>query len=293
MSIMIRNAADAIAACREKQIGLDEAAILYEMTVSGSSRGSVLERMQYRLNEMRVSVSTGLSDERGRASCRMFAGDAKKLMTYQSAHEPFSGTVAKAAAYALSVMEINCSMGRIVAAPTAGSCGVLPAVILAVMDEKGLADETGVNGLLSAGLVGIIIGKNAFLSGASGGCQAEVGSAAAMGAAAVVTMAGGTPEQAFDAGAIALKAMMGLVCDPVAGLVEVPCAKRNAMGAGNALLAADMVLSGIKSVIPFDEVVWAMKKVGQAMPGTLKETAEGGVAATPTGRRLKNEIFGN
>ncbi len=293
MSIMIRNAADAVKACRDKQIGLDEAAILYEVTVNGSARDAVIDRMRYRLNEMWSSVKTGLSEQSGRTSCRMFAGDAKKLMAYQNDNQPYSGTIAKAAAYALSVMEINCSMGRIVAAPTAGSCGVLPAVILSVMDEKGLPDESGISGLLAAGLVGIIIGKNAFLSGASGGCQAEVGSAAAMGAAAIVTMAGGAPEQAFDAGAIALKAMMGLVCDPVAGLVEVPCAKRNAMGAGNALLAADMVLSGIKSVIPFDEVVWAMKKVGQAMPGTLKETAEGGVAATPTGRRLKNEIFGN
>jgi L-serine dehydratase len=144
---------------------------------------------------------------------------------------------------------------------------------------------------LTAGIVGSVIGKNASLSGAEGGCQAEIGSASAMAAAAIVEMSGGTPKQSFDAAAITIKNVMGLVCDPVAGLVEVPCAKRNAMGTANSLIAADMVLAGVVSVIPFDEVIWAMDKVGKSLPSSLRETSEGGVAVTPTGLRLKAELF--
>lgn len=182
-------------------------------------------------------------------------------------------------------------MGRIVAAPTAGSCGVLPGVLFSLAESHHVSEEKLVEGLLTSGAVGLVIAKNASLSGAEGGCQAEIGSASAMGAAAVVEIMGGTPEQALHGGAIALKNLLGLVCDPIAGLVEAPCSKRNAIGTANALVSAEMALAGIESVIPFDEVVEAMHQVGRMMPCTLRETAEGGLAATPTGRRLKEEVF--
>jgi len=291
--MIIRNSIDALNICGKEGIPLYKLSIAYEAAKGDISELKVIEKMADNFAEMKASVKAGLSERQKGVGCKMFKDDAKKLMAYRKTTSPLSGdVVSKAVAYALSVMEINCSMGRIVAAPTAGSCGVLPAAIISTMETKNLPDEAGVNGLFTAGLVGMIIGKNASLSGATGGCQAEIGSASAMGAAAVVEMAGGTPLMAFDAAAIAIKSMMGLVCDPVAGLVEVPCTKRNGMGTSNALIAADMVLSGIPSVIPFDEVVWAMAKVGRALPESLKETAEGGVAATPTGKRIQKEIFG-
>ena len=292
MNIVIRNANDALEICRENDWMLYETAIAYELSKGQDTREGILEKMQKNFSAMQTSVAEGLEGtEEG--ACKMFRDDAKRLMAYREKKMTLSGqTMTKAAAYALAVMEKNCAMGRIVAAPTAGSCGVLPAVISASMETLRKGETEGVNALLTAGLVGVIIGKNASLSGAEGGCQAEIGSAAAMGAAAITEMAGGTPEQSFDAAAIALKSMLGLVCDPVAGLVEVPCAKRNSTGAAIALVSADMALSGIPSVIPFDEVVTAMYKIGRAMPGSLRETAEGGLAVTPTGRRLKQQILG-
>ncbi len=291
MSLTIRNAGDAMAICEKNGWRLHETALAYELAKGTESREDILTRMGRHFSAMQESIKAGLvGTEEG--ACKMFRDDAKRLMAYREKKMTLSGqTMTKAAAYALAVMEINCSMGRIVAAPTAGSCGVLPAVISASMETLSKGEAEGVQALLTAGLVGVIIGKNASLSGAEGGCQAEIGSAAAMGAAAVTEMAGGTPKQSFDAAAIALKSMMGLVCDPVAGLVEVPCAKRNSTGSAIALVSADMALSGIVSVIPFDEVVMAMSKVGRTIPVSLRETAEGGVAATPTGRRLKQEIF--
>lgn len=291
--MIIRNAYDVLKICETENIPIYEAAIRYEEIQGGFKREKIIDKMTSNFSHMKASINAGLNDRKDGVECKMFKDDAKKLMAYREKNEPLSGyVISKAVSYALSVMEINCSMGRVVAAPTAGACGVLPAVICSVIETRDINDKSGVNGLFTAGLVGMIIGKNASLSGAIGGCQAEIGSASAMAAAAAVEMCGGTPRMAFDASAIALKSMMGLVCDPVAGLVEVPCAKRNGMGTSNALIAADMVLSGIPSVIPFDEVVVAMYKVGQTMPGSLKETAEGGVAATPTGIRLRKEIFG-
>jgi L-serine dehydratase len=183
-------------------------------------------------------------------------------------------------------------MGRIVAAPTAGASGVLPGVLFSLAETHQLAEDQLVEGLFTAGAVGLVIAKNASLSGAAGGCQAEIGSASAMAAAAAVELVKGSPEQALHAAAIALKNLLGLVCDPVAGLVESPCSKRNAVGTANALVAAEMALAGIESVIPFDEVVAAMYQVGRTLPLTLRETAEGGLAITPTGIKLKKKILG-
>lgn len=193
-------------------------------------------------------------------------------------------------ANALAVSTQNARMGKIVAAPTAGSCGIIPSVLITAMKLWGLPRQKIVASLFTAGGVGMIIAGRATLSGAEGGCQAECGSATAMAAAALAELAGGTPQMCADACAIALKSIMGLVCDPVAGLVEVPCIKRNAMGAVEAWTAADMALAGIKSVIPADEVIDAMKAVGEQLPAALRETAEGGLAATPTGKELAKRL---
>lgn len=194
--------------------------------------------------------------------------------------------VQEVASVALKMGEHNACMGRIVAAPTAGACGVLPAVLLPLQRREGLSDEVMVECLYVAGGFGQVIAQRASISGAEGGCQAEVGSASGMAAAALVHARGGTKEQMAAACAIALQNVLGLVCDPVAGLVECPCVKRNVMGAVNALTCADMALAGLDGAIPCDEVIDALGAVGRALPASLRETGEGGLAATPTGRRI-------
>lgn len=202
------------------------------------------------------------------------------------------GTMGEAVAMALSVSEVNASMGKIVACPTAGSCGIVPAALLSVAESRGKSEEALVDALFTAAGIGIIIGERATLAGAEGGCQAECGSASAMGAAAVVEMMGGSPRAAFHAAAMTIKNVMGLVCDPVCGLVEIPCVKRNASGVANALVCADLALAGVESHIPFDEVVDAMYRVGRNLPRELRETGLGGLAATPTAQRLEKRLRG-
>lgn len=201
--------------------------------------------------------------------------------------DPICGPfVQEVASVALKMGEHNACMGRIVAAPTAGACGVLPAVLLPLQRREGLSDEAMVECLYVAGGFGQVIAQRASISGAEGGCQAEVGSASGMAAAALVHARGGTPDQMAVACAMALQNVLGLVCDPVGGLVECPCVKRNVMGAVNALTCADMALAGLTSPIPCDEVIDAMGAVGCALPSSLRETGQGGLAATPTGRRI-------
>jgi len=193
-------------------------------------------------------------------------------------------------ARAIAVSEYNAAMGKVVAAPTAGSCGILPGTIVSMLEE-GLCDErAAVMALFTAGAIGMVIAQQASIAGAQGGCQAECGSASAMAAAALVELCGGTPAQSAHACAMAIKNQLGLVCDPVAGLVEVPCVNRNVMGAVNALSCAEMALSGVESAIPCDEVIDAMRAVGDALPASLRETGSGGLAATPTGRRLAERL---
>lgn len=193
---------------------------------------------------------------------------------------------------AVATNEVNAAMGTICATPTAGAAGIVPGTLFAVKNKLNPTREQMIRYLFTSGAFGFVVANNASISGAAGGCQAEVGSASGMAAAAIVEMAGGSPAQCAEAFAITLKNMLGLVCDPVAGLVEVPCVKRNAMGASNSLVAADMALAGVTSRIPCDEVIDAMYKIGQAMPTTLKETGQGGLAATPTGKWLEAKIFG-
>lgn len=223
----------------------------------------------------------------------IIGADAKKVYEYSVSGKTLcSSTISLLMARALSTSEFNASMGKICAAPTAGSSGILPAVIITAAEILDVDEETQINALFTAAGIGEIIALKATLSGAEGGCQAECGSAAAMAAGAVVQMAGGTPQMIFTAAAIALKNVMGLVCDPVAGLVESPCAKRNASGAVNAMICAEMALAGVESVIPFDEVVEAMAKVGKAMPHEFRETALGGIAVTETAQQITRRIFG-
>ena len=265
---------------------------------------TVYEKMASNFQVMKECIEPGC-DEHLKSTSGLTGGDAFKLRRYSESGKSLTGSFLSGALYrALAVSELTASMGRIVAAPTAGSCGILPAALITMQEEKGCSDHDCVMALFTASAVGMVIANNASLAGAQGGCQAECGSASAMAAAAIVELAaamaaaaitelaGGTPHMVSQAVAIALKNILGLVCDPVAGLVEIPCIKRNASGVAGAFVAAEMALAGIDSAIPADEGIWSMKRIGDVMSPTLKETAEGGLAATPTGRKLHDQVFG-
>ena len=255
------------------------------------SQDELFEQMRASLQVMAEAAAKGLSAVSKSAS-GLSGGDANKMRRAVEAGRTLSGKVlSEILAKALAIAEVNACMGRIVAAPTAGSCGIIPAVLLTLKEENNLAEDQVVMSLFTAAGLGMVIARKASISGAEGGCQAECGSAAAMAAAAAVELMGGTPQMCAHACAMALKSVLGLVCDPVAGLVEVPCVKRNASGAANALIAAEMSLAGIESTIPVDEVIGAMKAIGDAMPKSLKETAEGGLADTPTAKKIAREIL--
>ena len=269
-----------------------ELMIATEYELTGRERDEVLRLMTRNLEVMKASVIMGLDESKSRSG--LTGGDATKLHKYiQSGKSLSDYTVLTAAKNAIAVNEYNAKMGLVCATPTAGSAGCLPAVLTSAIEKLELTEKQQLDFLLTAGAFGLVIANNASISGAEGGCQAEVGSAAAMSAAALVLAAGGTPFQASQAICFIIKNMLGLICDPVAGLVEVPCVKRNAMGASYAFIAADMALAGIESKIPVDEVIDAMYQVGVSMPTAFRETAEGGLATTPTGRKLSKEIFGD
>lgn len=252
----------------------------------------VYSKMRENYLVMHASIEPGCDPDL-RSTSGLTGGDAYKMKCAVEQKKNLTGPLLGGALYrALAVSELNASMGRIVAAPTAGSCGIVPAAVLTMEEMYHLSEKECVMSLFTASAVGMVIANNASLAGAEGGCQAECGSAAAMAAAAVVELAGGTPDMIDSAVAITLKNILGLVCDPVAGLVEIPCIKRNASGVAGAFVGAELALAGIKSAIPADEVIVTMKKVGNAMPATLRETAEGGLAATPTGRKLFEQVFG-
>lgn len=275
--------------CLENGIPIYEAMIRREEKQSERSREEILEEMRLNLSVMKESVYRGLN-EKVESVSGLSGGEAMRLFKYGK-HNPFSGyTACRAAASAMAVVEVNASMGRIVAAPTAGASGILAGALIESGRQRGWSDETLVEGLFTAGAIGFIYAKNATISGAGGGCQAETGVAASMTAAALVEISGGAPVQALDAAAMAMKNVMGLICDPVAGLVECPCIKRNALGAVNAMLCADMALAGVTSLIPFDEVVSAMYAVGHDIRPEYRETARGGLATTPTGRAVAQRM---
>lgn len=273
-------------------IPLSEVMMLQEMEATGQSRLDIYSTMKTNLDTMESAVAEGI--EGVHSTTGLTGMDAVKMQKYIDSGKGLSGELnLLAIANAVSTNEVNAAMGKICATPTAGSAGVVPGVLFAmVKKDPSITEEQKIRFLFTSGAFGFVVANNASISGAAGGCQAEVGSASAMAAAALVELAGGTPEMSAHAFAIAMKNMLGLVCDPVAGLVEVPCVKRNAAGATNALTAADMALAGIESRIPADEVIEAMYKIGLTMPSALRETGRGGLAGTPTGARLKAELFG-
>lgn len=268
-----------------------ELMITTEIEMTGRSREDIITIMSRNLEIMKESVQKGLTPTKSISG--LTGGDALKMEHYiQEGKTLADTTVLTAVRNAMAVNELNAKMGLVCATPTAGSAGCLPAVLSTAIDKLNLSEKEQLEFLFTAGAFGLVIGNNASISGAEGGCQAEVGSASAMSAAALVKASGGTARQASQAIAFVIKNLLGLICDPVAGLVEVPCVKRNALGASFALVAADMALADIESQIPVDEVIDAMYQVGSAMPTAFRETAEGGLAATLTGRRYSKEIFG-
>ncbi|MBT2644581.1 L-serine ammonia-lyase, iron-sulfur-dependent, subunit alpha [Bacillus sp. ISL-41] len=288
---MFRNVAELVELAEKNQVKIAEIMIRQEIEVSGRSREEIIAQMDNNLQVMERAVERGLNGVKSQTG--LTGGDAVLLQKYIDSGKSLAGNLLlDAVSKAVATNEVNAAMGIICATPTAGSAGVVPGTLFAVKEKLNPTRMEMIEYLFTTAAFGFVVANNASISGAAGGCQAEVGSAAGMAAAAIVEMAGGTPQQSSDAFAITLKNMLGLVCDPVAGLVEVPCVKRNAMGASNAITAADMALAGITSRIPCDEVIGAMYAIGQTMPSALRETAEGGLAATPTGRRLEEEIFG-
>ncbi|MGM9987554.1 MAG: L-serine ammonia-lyase, iron-sulfur-dependent, subunit alpha [Bacillaceae bacterium] len=288
---MFRNVKELLQLAEERECPISELMIEHEMNVTGLSKEEVIARMENNLQIMTQSVEKGFKGVKSYTG--LTGGDGKLLHDYIQAGKGISGDIILlAVAGAVATNEVNAAMGLVCATPTAGSAGTVPGVLFGVKDKLNLTKDQMIRFLFTAGAFGLIVANNASISGAAGGCQAEVGTASGMAAAALVEAAGGTPTQAAEAMSIALKNMLGLVCDPVAGLVEVPCVKRNAAGASNAMIAADMALAGVSSKIPCDEVIDAMYRVGNTMPEALRETAKGGLAATKTGRRLQEEIFG-
>ena len=251
----------------------------------------IYSRMEKSFDVMCEAVRSG-QDEKVKSMSGLTGGEGFKMKNY-SENGGLSGKfMTKAMSMALAVASYNASMGKIVATPTAGSCGIMPGCLVSLYDEGRAEKRDIVMSMFTAGAFGIVIAKNACIAGAQGGCQAECGSASGMAAASLVELMGGTPEQCADACAIAIANQLGLVCDPVAGLVEIPCIKRNVSGVMIAFSSADMVLAGIKAYIPVDECITAMRNVGDAMIPALKETALGGLAQTPTGKKLKEQVFG-
>lgn len=279
-------------AAQEKNTTISELVLEDQAKQAEKSREELIAHMRDNLHVMQEAVIAGSAPDL-KSTSGLTGGDAYKMHQYSKTGGLCGSFFGNALARAIAVSEYNAAMGKIVASPTAGSCGILPGTILSLMEEQALPEDIAVMALFTAGAFGMVIATKASIAGAQGGCQAECGSASAMAAAAMVEMAGGSPEMCAHACAIAIKNQLGLVCDPIAGLVEVPCVKRNAGGVACAFTAAELALAGIKSVIPVDEVIDAMREVGDSMPCALKETALGGLAATPTGVRLKQEIFGD
>lgn len=273
-----------------QQQSMQEFLIEYNLRQLECSREALLAKMQAMLEVMEQSIDYGLTGVRSHSG--LTGGDAKRLQEAAQGGGILGAMAKDAVVYAMAVAECNAAMGRIAAAPTAGASGVLPGVFFALKKHYDLSDAALAEGLVVAGGIGLVIADRASLSGAMGGCQAECGSAAAMAAGAAVAMLGGTPAQIGHAVAIVFKNILGLVCDPVAGLVEVPCIKRNGSCALQALAAAELALAGITSFIPADEAIDAMKSVGDIMPCALKETAGGGMAYAPTALAWAKEYFG-
>ncbi|MDK7354473.1 L-serine ammonia-lyase, iron-sulfur-dependent, subunit alpha [Peptoniphilus harei] len=288
---MLNTAKEVIEACDKDNIHI------YDLVLQGETKALKMteEEMKNKIREI-LEVMKGSSQETLEKSFeteyKMIDGFAKMMNDYQKDKDPLTSKfLVRAMAMAFSTSETNANMGTIAAAPTAGSSGIMPAALMAAKEKYGLDDEVLINGLLTSIGIGQIIGKYATFAGAEGGCQAECGSASAMAAAALVEMLGGSPEEALQAASITLINVMGLACDPIAGLVEYPCTFRNASGVMNSFISADMALAGIKSIVPFDEVCQAMGEVGHLLHESIRETGLGGLAGTKTGQKIRAKFL--
>jgi L-serine dehydratase len=291
MDILFSSVKELVALAESQNKPISEIMIEQEVLITKRTREDIIEQMDNNLKVMEEAVEKGLQGVRSTSG--LTGGDAVLIQKYMESGKSLSGDVIlDAVSKAVATNEVNAAMGMICATPTAGAAGIVPGTLFAVKNKLNPTREQMINYLFTSGAFGFVVANNASISGAAGGCQAETGSAGSMAAAAIVEMAGGTPQQSAEAFSIVMKNMLGLVCDPVAGLVEVPCVKRNAMGAAKALVGADMALAGVVSRIPTDEVIDAMHRIGQSMPSALRETARGGLAATPTGKALQAKIFG-
>lgn len=288
------NGESLLALCAKENKKISEVMLAREIELGETTKDEVYKKLAYSISIMKDATTDPIKNPK-KSIGGLLGGEAKSIYNHanQAGAMPLCGGVlSKAIAYAMAVLEVNASMGLIVAAPTAGSAGVIPGAVLAVCEEYNLGEDAVYSALLNASALGYIVMRNASVSGAEAGCQAEVGAASAMAASAIVELLGGSPEQCLHAASIAFSNLLGLVCDPIAGLVESPCQSRNAIGVSNAFTSAQLSLAGVKHPIPFDEMVEAMYKVGLSLPFELRETALGGCAATPTGCALCKKCIG-
>ncbi|MBI2598295.1 MAG: L-serine ammonia-lyase, iron-sulfur-dependent, subunit alpha [Candidatus Diapherotrites archaeon] len=266
-----------------------ELTLEYEVENHKKSEKEIVAEIKNRLNVMRDAARQGVLQPVVTKS-GMVSGNAHKFFNFPKSRKILGPVLDKAIAYSLAVAEVNAAMGVIVAAPTAGSCGIMPGVLFALNEEVDSDEQKLVNGFLTASGVGLFIAHKATFAAAVAGCAAEIGASASMAAATITEFLGGSPKQAINASSISLKSTLGLACDPVAGLVEVPCIKRNAIGVANAFTASQMALAGVESAIPFEEVVVAMYRIGQRLPSELRETSKGGLARTQTGIQITERL---
>lgn len=274
--------------CKTHNIKISEVMIEREIDFSGISEATVINKMAKALEVMKKSVNNAKTHKFHSLGGGYIGGECHRILDSFKTHAPIAGLTSIASAYAMGVLEINASMGLIVAAPTAGSSGVLPGILIAAQELYGFTDDDLLLALFNAGAIGYLIARGATLSGAEGGCQAEVGAASAMAASALCELFGGTPEQCLTAAGDAISNILGLICDPIGGLVEAPCQKRNAMGVANAVTSCEIAMACCSSLIPFDEVIKVMKNVGSTIPYQLRETSLGGLATAPSARNARN-----
>lgn len=288
---MLNTAEEIIEVCNKENIHLYDLVLREELKNTKMTEEEYFNELQNILDVMKKSSHNTL-EKQYETEYKMIDGFAKKFYDYQKNNDPITSKfLVRTMAMAFSTSETNANMGTIAAAPTAGSSGIMPAALMAVREKYDLDDDTLIKGMLTSIGIGQIIGKYATFAGAEGGCQAECGSASAMASAAVVEMLGGTVEEALNAASITLINIMGLACDPIAGLVEYPCTFRNASGIMNSLISADMALAGIESIVPFDEVASAMGEVGRLLNESLRETGLGGLAGTKTGQKIRAQFL--
>lgn len=287
MEFQFKTGAELLELTARHEMAISEITLHSEAEMQQTTRDILLARMLDYYRRMKESVHRGLQiTERSKSG--LSGGDARKIFAHSQSNPSVLGSVfERSLAYGLAVLETNAAFGQIVATPTAGSAGIVPATLLTWEEERGASDEAASKAIFTAAGIGKIIGHGACFSGAQGGCQAEIGSACSMAAAAICELDGGSPKQVLQAATLALKNTLGLVCDPIGGYVEAPCVKRNGLYSIHAFGAAAYALSGVESIIPFDEVVGALREIGQNMPRMYKETSEGGLAMTPTGMRFR------